>query len=713
MCKIILNRLTLAVGIFLCTVMMFSCKKSVEQAITSSNGMNVTFNIAGVKDLNKGSNSKLASKNKNVSPRIGDGQAKENSSIKVNKSLPNVSLDIVDEVTDIGFSFDALKNQELNKTASTSPMVSGRKFRVVILDDATNAIVKTVQANVDRGVNLDLEVGKSYKWYAYSYNDTEDITAPTAAQTIETPTDKDLLYAKSSAPFTVGEGEVAIDILFEHQVAMLSIELDYDRLFASIPPNEAGSTSFSNNLNWSFTTAPNFLYKGTFSLTTGVVSNHVLYSADINERIKNHSTEENTKVAECYFVPPPSGTSVSDNFTISLNTLNVKFFNEAANVAVISTSNPLTHTFSSLSSNTGEKYVAEFKFWYTFNKLNILHVTRSNNYSYAAQPKDLREGQGMTATLPNPSPSAHHTSYNMIKEAKNFGNLSNSIVRTNGFGHRILSHNFRIDTALHLGANPTIAPPDIVIIGTYYEMDANDAQALLEYVNRGGVLFLMSDGVDNSDYQSHRQFFKLLFNTATTSNKSGFDGGSVYKLSDINDEILNGPFGDVRNMHWGEDATATIALQNYPDADVTSYSGSVPVNKSNAASIGATMVKHNSKHFFWVGDGGFIACDEVSGAHGSPSNPATGSWASYANQPFATATAPDKVTRRHPYPYLSTHYEFFPVPRKYGYSGNGFDRYYHNVYNSTVFANFMSWAVANATFFGINTGGLQGDYHEF
>ena len=40
------------------------------------------------------------------------------------------------------------------------------------------------------------------------------------------------------------------------------------------------------------------------------------------------------------------------------------------------------------------------------------------------------------------------------------------------------------------------------------------------------------------------------------------------------------------------------------------------------------------------------------------------------------------------------------------YLNNGYLEYHHDVYNSTVFANFMAWAVANATFYGINTGGL-------
>lgn len=704
------NKLALVVFFVISTIMFISCKKTLLIDTSSENDTNVTFKVAGVNS--EVNHSKIEAKK--ASSRIETNSIKSNSSVRINKLQPNISLDTINSIEAIETSFGNynsrlgddfdLGSKVLNKMAASTPMASGRKYRIVILD-LNNNIVKTVQSSVDKSININLELGQQYKWYAYSYDDDSDIPAPSSTQTIETPTDRDLLYAKSSIPFTVVPGENPISVLFEHQLAMLSIELDYDRLFATIPTNDNSSTSVSNNFNWTFVSQPNFLYKGTFSLTTGEVSNQQAYSVDINEIVKDHPSSDNIKVAQCYIVPPPDGVTVSNSFTVSLNTLNVKFPNSTTNVEVIT--EPVTNIFSSLSSVKGEKYVAKFKLWYTFKKLNILHVTRGNDYAYAAQPKDLSEGAGMDAIHPDPDPKKHHTSYNMIKEPRNFGLLSNSVVRTNGFGHRRLSHNFRIDTALHLGSNPTIPPPDIVIIATYYQMSDSDTQALVNYVNRGGVLFLMSDGVNDSDYQSHRLFFQRLFsNPATTSNKSGFSGGSVYKLADIDDEILNGPFGDIRNKHWGEDATATIALENFPTTDVTEYSKSVPINVGSTASIGATMIKHNSKHFFWVGDGGFIACDEVSGAHGSPANPATGSWASWANQPFATATSPTATTRRHPYPYLSTDYEFFPVPRKFGYSGNGYLTNSLDVYNSTVFANFMSWAVKNATFSGINNGGL-------
>ncbi len=697
----------LALVIMMLTLVFTSCKKTLVNEETPNNATTVSFRVSS-NDIKQNLSKKAFNEPLRTTETI---LIKENSATHTKKlQIPTISLEKINDIEFMKPTFGIPSSSEgLKKIAASSPMVPKVKYRIVILD-LSNNIVTTVQSTVHEIVSIDLVLGQQYNWYAYSYDDENEIPAPSSSQIIETPINRDLLYAKSNAPFTVVAGENPISIIFNHQLALLSIELDYDRLFATIPTNNANSESISENLDWEIRNQADFLYKGNFSLLTGEVSDQELYAININDIVKDHPTSKNVKVAQCYFVPPPSGAPVSNTVTVRLNSLKVKFPNRINTDQMVEDPNGMSNTFQNLSSTKGAKYIAKFKFSYNFNKkLNILHVTRDNNYAYAAQPRNFSEGSPMTASSPTLSPLDHHTSYNMIKEPRNFGLLPNSVVRADGFGHRRISTNFHIDTALHLGNNPTIPPPDIVIIGTYYQMDDNDTQALVDYVNRGGVLFLMSDGINTSDYQSHRLFFQRLFNDlSTTSNLAGFENGSVYKLADIDDEILNGPFGDVRMKHWGEDASKTIALENYPIAEVTAYSKSLPVNHLPAVtSPGATMIRHNKKHFFWVGDGGFIACDEVSGAHGSPSDPVTGSWASYANQPFATATSSTKTSRKHPYPYDEVkHYEFFPVPRKYGYTGNGYLEYHHDVYNSTVFANFMAWAVANATFYGINTGGL-------
>jgi len=143
-------------------------------------------------------------------------------------------------------------------------------------------------------------------------------------------------------------------------------------------------------------------------------------------------------------------------------------------------------------------------------------------------------------------------------------------------------------------------------------------------------------------------------------------------LNDIDDEILNGPFGDVRGKVWGEDYNNSCALSTIPDGAVV-YSGTKNASTGASMSNGkVTMLRHPDKNFFWCGDSGLI--------HGGTST-------SNTNTPFKIG----EVVKN------GTNYPLYPI-NKEGY-GTGSRQ---SVCNSTIFANVMAWALLQSETNGIN-----------
>lgn len=212
--------------------------------------------------------------------------------------------------------------------------------------------------------------------------------------------------------------------------------------------------------------------------------------------------------------------------------------------------------------------------------------------------------------------------------------------------------------------------PDIVVVGFFLNYSPLTIDKLVKYLNQGGVLILFSE----YSYPPNVSFlFKTLFadqniNGPTTGVNGG---GSLYRIASVNDEITNGPFGDVRGLLWGDDTSASLNMIGLPATDLTTYSTATAVGGTSQAGI--TMFKHNKLNLFWVGDGGFV----------SNNNTATdiygGGLSSGTSYPFAINASGQPIGRQN-----------------YQAAGN-------TVYNSVIFSNVMAWAMKQAQFSGINT----------
>lgn len=257
----------------------------------------------------------------------------------------------------------------------------------------------------------------------------------------------------------------------------------------------------------------------------------------------------------------------------------------------------------------------------------------------------------------------------------NFGTAATSVVKSKPV---VLTHNLNIDglTASNFLNNAGfLSDPDIIIHG-YHSHTSNDAviDTLVSYLERGGILILQDEyGNGSANNISLRLMKKLcpIEAAGISYRQIGTSGGGdvVSISSTVDDEITNGPFGDLRGKGWGMDASTTAAFLGLPTDSIDVYSTGSYFSYSGGAAVNTyanyvTMFKHKRLNLFIVGDGGM---------NSNPNNYIGDSYSSRIICPFA----------------MDSNYE--PIPRRnWGYQGA------QTVYNSQLFANIMAWAVKHA-----------------
>jgi hypothetical protein len=256
--------------------------------------------------------------------------------------------------------------------------------------------------------------------------------------------------------------------------------------------------------------------------------------------------------------------------------------------------------------------------------------------------------------------SGNSLSNTLLTTQSNFGLLENSAVKIAGIEF-IRTGDF-LPTAATLQAELN-KKPDIVIVGYSWGPTDEAARILVDYVAQGGVLLAFMEGGGPD------RLLQNIFGQTTITSTSVNAAGAVYQLPFVNDEVLNGPFGDIRGMQWGEDASATAAISNLPEGQITVYSYGTDISgsTSSGASERITAFRHNTLNLIFVGDGGFN-----SGLSGNSSSTIC---------PFAL----DSNNR----PTFKPNYGRATANR-------------YDVYNAVFTANALAWAIKQAQFNGIN-----------
>ncbi|MCE4065277.1 hypothetical protein LXM63_09215 [Chryseobacterium gleum] len=275
----------------------------------------------------------------------------------------------------------------------------------------------------------------------------------------------------------------------------------------------------------------------------------------------------------------------------------------------------------------------------------VLHIGAESMYGYSA--------------FTGPSRS-------LMDSSTNFGAIATSVVKSGGFIHT------------SLGASPSSSElltalsskPDIVIMGYPYFPDTTAAGYIADYLNKKGVVIAFQDDL------SSLNIMRAIFSDPSISTSSGGGAGSVYALPNIDDPILNGPFGDIRGKNWGESASTTVTILGLTSGFIP-YSYAQPINNT-ITRTGISGLRHSSLYFIWFGDGGFLSNENADGSE----------YVHILREPFVAPSSGG----------------YFPVEKSsYGYAGNGYTTGGMQVQNSILFANMLAWAIKQAESNGINT----------
>lgn len=128
------------------------------------------------------------------------------------------------------YTNDNLKSGLGKKTAAIA-MEVGVRYRVEIYEKSgsiekhwrtINLVANTMVSLAD---TIGVVYGKTYKWYAYSYNTNAVITVPEKSLEVDMSVNKDFLYASNE--LTISQyGNTGINILFKRKTARIAIDLD-------------------------------------------------------------------------------------------------------------------------------------------------------------------------------------------------------------------------------------------------------------------------------------------------------------------------------------------------------------------------------------------------------------------------------------------------------------------------------------------------------
>lgn len=241
-------------------------------------------------------------------------------------------------------SNNKLKSNNLTKklvapfASGIASMEIGRKYRILFYEVVGGNEIfresKEITVSTDR-FNLYLAANITYRWYAYSYNDENDIPLPMDVNNpvIETRTDAPFLYDQGEIT-TNSSTETKIDIQFEHKISKIEIKVDARELFA----NSFVSLQ-ANFVNLALTTHG-------FGLKSGSLSGPALSTYNSNDPVVfNTGVSPAVKISTNILYTSTALSNLQVHFS------DIQINKSGSNITLISPANPVTADIGGFSLN--------------------------------------------------------------------------------------------------------------------------------------------------------------------------------------------------------------------------------------------------------------------------------------------------------------------------------------------------------------------------
>ena len=335
-----------------------------------------------------------------------------------------------------------------------------------------------------------------------------------------------------------------------------------------------------------------------------------------------------------------------------------------------------------IESNSSSGSFCEVTVSPVYGKINLItHGYSANTYGY-----------NLSGTAP---------ANKVLNFPANFGPNDDSRVKIEGFniidgGNPQNRNGMSEEVKLWLTGKKKVVDPDTKIthnvmadiyhVGHNTDLATTDIPILIEFMKNGGIVILfMENDTPLSLFQQIYGKESISINSRSGSKALPLLGNEAFRLAQnksveewetalVNlrrDPIFNGPFGDITEFQWGEDASSYRYVNGILENDIhtTVYSLDYTLTKASVLSSGTKGVsafkyESDTYNLVFVGDGGF--------------NSQTGNRAEMEGYSNLCPFYYDKQT-------------MFPLPKlNYNPGGN------IPVYNSQMFCNIFAWAVNKA-----------------
>ncbi|MCL1638870.1 hypothetical protein OZ664_03335 [Elizabethkingia sp. HX WHF] len=349
--------------------------------------------ITGIDDTSNSDALPLtAGLSKNSSPAINQDKILQQDIVKFNDFQGEVTLkeDAPYSRSSVSAYASASPQAGLSgAVAATTPMDNNITYRVILYEDYGGNLVYRKHADGKAGTKLSIEVvkGATYKWVAYSYNNNETIPVFNSdASVIQTPVDKDLLYASGTKKISTAAGivEEAVPVTFNHALARVKIEVNTEEFPGVInnPNIELASTGYFKT--------------GTLDLKTGSINN--LAPGNTGKPIQFTNTNTFGDVVSTYYYTADFQNPVN---AMAIKVNKIAITNYPGEAAFNTTASNKTLNFNTLTPKQGTSYTAKVAFTNGEGiKIGNLIWARGNlSYNYTTKKYFNRPRAYMTGLL--------------------------------------------------------------------------------------------------------------------------------------------------------------------------------------------------------------------------------------------------------------------------------------------------------------------------
>lgn len=646
--------LLLVVAAFIVT----GCSKTKTEEEPVGAPLDLIVQVAGVDSDIILPNAKMSSTNKGYMAQFASDKSNRTTFTK-----DDVAFDVLSDQSRNSSGFEESLDKGLKHrlyAATSVPMENNIKYRLLLYTSA-DVLVASIEATAGQAEHITVTSGSTYKWYAYSYNTNGAIAAPNPANPVlTTPTDSPLLYASGTiTPTALG---TVLPITFKHQLTQLKVEVKESTGFRAIL---ATNGEFAN---------PDYVKTSAFNILTGQKTG-TLTSANVTTlNFVSQVDADTVKSVAQYYTADNSLTTYNVQFN-DINVQYTQFDDRLLDAGDFPQGGNLKFTFASSPANKkGYILKGTLRLAFRLPTMNILPFSNDN----VSNGYRLADGTGAGTFLRQSAYFGQHSDYVRIEGLAIQPPTSGTEATSTSTGWN------RFKAIMSNPANY----PDVLVFANHYNYLNDEGWDLLKrYIDAGGNVLYTHDDAAADTYGS-RGLSNILGQSVLLERNA--ENYSVYKFTDTPDgaadtAILNGPFGDVRPYHWGQDRIGTSYVTGYTGNDLIIYTTHAQ-NMKAPAKPGMAFFRHKTKGFIFVGDGGF-----------------------YLN---VNTSSPGILNRYKRYPFRVNTATVFPEIVSYGLKAESGSPTYgdpgtnkdgaYEIANSIMFGNMMSWLLNRAHYYGVN-----------